>query len=139
MLEEMLNNFELEKKNVLIDEGLKECKELLGKQKTANDYFFYEGSIEGFEECKYFIEFTDFRKRLEELHFEEIREISKSSLKNEILREYFKIYRKDEETDYEKVFKIKGIKTQISFVYEKLMLYRGLREMIDEIQIINYH
>lgn len=117
-----------------INTGATECRELLGKQKTRNDYFFYEGSINGFEECRKFVKFSDFEKRINELYVEERREISKSSLADELLREELKIYGRNEKTDYDEVFKTKGIRTQISFVYEKLKLFRGIRLMKDEIE-----
>jgi len=115
----------------VIDAGVNECRNLLGKQKTIEDYFFYEGSIDGFEECKSFRKMADFEKRIEELHFEENREVSKSSLKDELLREYHKIYSKNEKTDYKEVFRIKGVKEQISFVYDKLILYKALLQRHD--------
>ena len=137
-----LTKFELTKKGELADEGMNRCRKLLGKQKTLNDYFFCDGSIDGFEECKKYSKFSHFGNRLEELHLEERAEISNSSLKYEILRERLGIYDKDAKTNYAEVWKLKGIRTQIEFVYERLKLYRGLRQMADEIQaknqIVNY-
>ena len=59
-----LNSFEEEMKMGVIDAGVNECRNLLGKQKTIEDYFFYEGSIDGFEECKSFRKMADFEKRI---------------------------------------------------------------------------
>ena len=100
------------------------CKEFISKQKSIEDYFFYEGSIEGFEECKKFSKFSDFERRIEQLYIEETRELSKSWIKDEMLREYLKIFNKNEKTDYNTVFKLKGKRTQIQFVYDKLKAYR---------------
>jgi hypothetical protein len=131
--EDILTAFELERKDVLIANGLVECQKLLGKQKISDSYFFYEGSIDGFEECKGYSRFSHFEKRLEDLHWEEKRELSKSSISDVVLKEQLGIYDKNAKTDYAELWKLKGIKTQIGFIYERLKLYRGLKQMMDEI------
>lgn len=135
--DDMLTAFELQKRNELTGKGRDECRSLLGKQKTLEDYFFYEGSIDGFEECRNFKKFSDFEKRINELYNEEIREISKSSIKDEILKEQLGIYDKNAKTDDNKVFRLKGVKEQVSFVYERLKLYRGILQMINKIRMEN--
>jgi hypothetical protein len=114
-------------KNSLIDNGLVDCQRLLGKQKTIGTYCFYEGSIEGFEECKNFYKFSDFEKRICELYFEEIRETVKFPINSEILKERLKVYNQDEKMDCEEFFRLKGERTQINFVYDQLKLYRALK------------
>lgn len=110
-------------RDALVSGGITDCKNLLGKQKTREDFFFYEGSIDGFEECKKLSKFSDFEARIYKLHCEERVEISKSSIKDDVLREQLGIYDKNAKTDDE-VWKLKGMRTQISFIYEKLILYR---------------
>ncbi|MFH1248657.1 MAG: hypothetical protein V1660_00710 [archaeon] len=119
-------------KNSLIENGLVDCERLLGKQKTIGNYCFYGGSIEGFEECKNFYKFFDFEKRICELYFEEIRETVKFPLNSEILKERLRIYNNNEKMDYEEFFRLKGMRTQINFVYEKLKLYRALKQKSDQ-------
>ena len=121
---------EIIQRDALVSEGITDCKNLLWKQKTLEDYFFYEGSIDGFEECKKYSKLSNFEKRLEELHWEEMGEISKSSISDEFLKEQLNIYNKNEKTDYKEVFRIKGMKTQINFVYEKLIIYKALMQGI---------
>lgn len=126
ILGKMLDKIILERRDKLIEKGLTECKGLLGKQRGRNMYFFYEGSIEGFEECRNLNEFLDYELRLKELNQEELREIGKSSLKDEELRELYHLYNRDEETDINEVWKIKGRRTQINFVYERLVAFNFL-------------
>lgn len=125
ILDKMLDNFILEQKHELIYKGIEKCRNLLGKQKSGDMYFFYEGSIEGFMECLSMNSSSDYETRLKELREEEIREISKSSLRNNTeerrhLRERLMIYKNDEEIDMDEVFKIKGRRTQIRFVYDRI-------------------
>ena len=117
----MLDNLILKRRDELIRNGIKECRNLIGKQKSTNMYFFYEGSIGGFEECRNLKELSEYESRLKELNEEELREISKSSLKDKELRELYHLYNENEETDYDEVWKIKGRRTQINFVYNRLM------------------
>ena len=126
--EKELSIYESKRRNELIEEGLKECRELIGKQKSEEKYYFYEGSIDGFNECRLFNSFSDFETRLIELQGEELREISKSSLKDKHLRELHHLYDTNEETDLGKVWKLKGIRTQVNFVYDRL---RATRIIID--------
>lgn len=122
----MLDDFILKERNELVHKGIEECRNLLGKQKSRKDYFFYEGSIEGFMGCLHMNNFSDYENRINELKKLEITEISKSSLKSEagdidFLREQVGIYNPDEGTDYDELFKIKGRRTQIEFVYHRLL------------------
>ncbi len=136
-LEDELSGEELTLKNRLIREGINDCKKYLKKQKTKRDFFFYDGSIDGFEECKTFSKFSHFEERIQELYNEEKREISKSSLGDNALREHLRIYNKNEKTEENEVFRLKGMKTQISFVYERLLGYRAARRIIKDNATIN--
>lgn len=128
--DDILTSFELERKNELANNGMNECRKLLGKQRTLDDYFFYEGSIQGFEESRNFKKFSDFEKRISKLYSDERAEISKSAIKDALLREQLSIYDKNAKTNDDEVWRLKGIRTQIVFVYDKLTLYRGLRQGI---------
>ena len=120
---------ELKYRDELIANGIKECRNLLGKQKTKNMYFFYDGSLDGFEECKDLTKIQAYETRIQELHQEEIREISCSILKDRRLREEMKIYDPEERTDEDEVWKIKGRRMQIEFVYGRLKAFKVLCSM----------
>ncbi len=118
----------LAERDELINNGIEECRDLLGKQKSKNMYYLYEGSIEGFEECRTLSTPEAYENRLRELREEEIREISLSSLKGDDeetqrLREGMKIYDPNEKTDDKKLWKIKGRLSQINYIYERLKGY----------------
>ncbi len=136
-LEDELSSEELTLRNRLVKDGINDCKKYLKKQKTRRDFFFYDGSIDGFAECKDFSKFSHFEKRIQDLYDEEKREISKSSLRDDALREHLRIYNKDEKTNEDEVFRLKGMKTQISFVYERLLGYRAARRIVNDNAAIN--
>lgn len=121
-----LSSYESGYRNELADAGIIECRELIGKQKSSEMYYFYEGSIDGFEECKKYSKLSDFEKRLKGLEAKEHREISCSSLKDKELREMLGIYDDNEETDINEVWKMKGIRTQVEYVYEGLLAFRTM-------------
>ena len=59
----------------------------------------------------------------------EVREVSYSSLKRDdeetqILREKLQIYNSNKETDLDKVWKLKGTRSQIEFVYNQLKAHK---------------
>jgi len=122
-LEDELKTFELKYRDELISKGMRECRSLIGNQKNQNMYYFYEGSIEGFEECKDYFNYSDFLKRLKELHKEEKLEVC-SELEDDELREIAGLYGAPREMDLKEVWQIKGRRTQIEFVYDKLVAYR---------------
>ena len=94
-------------KEKLINDGLEECRVLLPKQ-TNTMIPFYEGSIEGFEKCKEFNELKDFGRELDVVNRKELNltkryhgELSDKKLLN-------------------KIWHVKGLRTQIEFVYNHL-------------------
>ena len=111
----------------IISKGIEECESLLPKQELEMRDF-YRGSIAGFKECEYLNTVDEYENMLEELNQEENREISKASLRDEELRESLGLTPSETETDMERVYYLKGMRTQIEFVYQrmKLLLY-GLR------------
>jgi hypothetical protein len=122
-----LSNLEIEYRDGMIEKGISECRSLLGKQERRNMYFFYEGSLDGFEECRKFDSLESYVARLEELRKDEMREISCSSLRKDdkdsrMLRESLGIYG-NEKTDEDRVWRLKGIRTQVEFVYERLAAF----------------
>jgi hypothetical protein len=121
-----LSPYELGYLNDMIDSGTKECTNLLGKQKDSQMFYFYEGSIEGFQECKKYTRISEFEKQLKELLAEEHKEISRGAIKDKELREELGIYDSNEETDIKEVWKIKGIRTQVEYVYGRIIAFRTL-------------
>ena len=131
----MLSQKEIERRDELIKDGIKDCKKLIGKQKSKEMYFFYEGSIDGFEECEKLCTLEEYANRIQELSTEESRETAYSSLRKDdeetqLLREELQIYDSNKETDLEKVWRLKGIATQINFVYERLKAYQLVYNLI---------
>ncbi len=117
---------ELERRDKLVSGGIVECKSLLGKQEFSSMFYFYDGSIEGFEECKRYSTLSEFKKRIGELNNDETREIA-CDLKDRSIREMAGIYDVEERMDINEVWKIKGKRTQIEFVYNRLMAFRIVR------------
>ena len=74
----MLSQKEIELRDELIKDGIKDCRELIGNQKLKEMYFFYEGSMDGFEECKNLNTLESYVKRIHELSEEEYRELLRS-------------------------------------------------------------
>ncbi len=121
---------ELKHRDRIIENGIRECRDLLGKQTSRLMYFFYEGSIDGFEECRKINSFEAYEQRLDELNKECLREVSCSSLRRnddeiKLLRERLGIYG-DESTDDDKVYTLKGMKKQIEYVYDRLLAHYAL-------------
>ena len=137
----MLSQKEIERRDELIRDGIKDCRKLIGKQKSRKMYFFYEGSIDGFEECKNLNTLESYVKRIQELSTEESREIAHSLRGNteekRLLKEEWQIY-DDRKMDLNEVCKLKGISTQIEFVYERLKAYQLVYNLIkEEVQGLN--
>ncbi len=131
----MLSQKELEQRDDLIKKGIAECRGLIGKQTSREMYSFYEGSIDGFEECKKLNNLEAYIGRIEELNQTEIKEIAYSFLRGDdmekiLLREELQIYNSNRETDLDKVWKLKGIRTQIEFVYNQLKAYKFILNSI---------
>jgi len=59
-----LSKLESDCRNEMIERGLNECRDLIGKQKSRNMYFFYEGSLEGFEKCRALDDLESYQKNL---------------------------------------------------------------------------
>ena len=133
----MLSQLELERRNQLIKEGVTDCRKLIGKQKSEEDYFFYEGSIDGFEECKNLNSLESYAERIQELYQKEDREIIRSLRRDDeetkFLKEHYQIY-DDGEPDLDKVWKLKGIRTQIEFIYERLKVCRLLLNVSEKLK-----
>ena len=123
----MLSQKEIELRDELIKDGIKDCRELIGNQKLKEMYFFYEGSMDGFEECKNLNTLESYVKRIHELSEEEYRELLRSlkgdTEEKRLLKEQYQLY-DNKETDSDEVWKLKGIITQIDFVYERLKAYK---------------
>jgi len=131
----MLSQKEIEQRGKLIKDGVKECKKLIGKQTSESMYFFYEGSIDGFEECENLNTLESYVERIQELFKAEAREIA-WSLKGDteerrLLKEELQVYG-DRKMDLDKVWRLKGIRTQINFVYENLMAYKLIYNLIKD-------
>lgn len=93
-------------KSELVEDGLKECQELL-PQKEGNMIHFYEGSIESFERMKE-LSFEEIVVALEEAHQEDFRLYRLSpALDNEQLEEYWRQ---------------RGRTTQLEFVHNRLQV-----------------
>ena len=125
-----LSPIEIELRDKLIERGIKECKYLLKIQDSKDMYFFYEGSIEGFEECRKLSSFEAYDKRWREIMFEEVREIA-CSLKGDDentknLKEKYHIFDPNEKMDIGRVWKLKGKSAQIGFIHNQLNLFRAL-------------
>lgn len=133
--EDKLSLRELKRRDELADLGITECKGLLDKQESSEMFYFYEGSIEGFQECKKYLKFSEFEKRLIELNAGEVREIA-CNIKDKSIREMVGIYDPNEKMDINEVWKIKGKRVQIEFVYKRLkasrMVYRLMEKHISK-------
>lgn len=123
-----LSGRELLLRNKIIESGLGECRFFLAKQKNESHYSFYEGSLTGFEECRNLRKFSEFADRMGSLYREEIREVSKCPLNSEELKEKLQIYNKNEKTNFNEFFRLKGIRAQILFIHDRLILYRAKKE-----------
>lgn len=108
-------------KDGIISKGIEECGSLLPKQES-NMRDFYRGSIAGFKECRYLNTPDEYKNVLEELNQEEIREISKASLRDKELRESLGLTPSETETNKERVWYLKGMRTQTEFVYQRIKL-----------------
>ena len=76
-----LNDNEFEKslkeyKSILIEKGLKECREEY-QRREGNMKFFYEGSIRGFEESRDMDDLKELKKRIEDLRRKEFEMVKK--------------------------------------------------------------
>ncbi len=124
-----LTIYEISRRDELIQKGIAECREELGKQKSRDMYFFYEGAISGFEACKTMYRFSNYQLAIREEAFELDRELAKSQtldsnpLAKEI-REKLKIYDTEEKTDEDIVWMLKGKRELINFVYNRLRTIR---------------
>lgn len=101
-------------KEKLITDGLRECKNLLPKQKDTM-FDFYEGSIEGFEKCKKLNKLKDFERRLSTLNRKELN----------LTKRY--LFKKDEKL-LKEIWYVKGIRTQVEYVYNHLKAMNYLLE-----------
>ncbi len=66
-IEDKFNDYEIGVRDEMISKGIAECRLFLKKQKDPGMFYFYEGSIEGFEECRRYSTHSDFSNRLAEL------------------------------------------------------------------------
>ena len=135
-ISDFLSLDELTRRDQLIVEGLASCKAEIGKQKSRDMYFCYEGSLDGFELCSSLCSFGDFEAKRNEFYMLETKEIACSSLRSQdediqLLRESLGIA-PGEKTDSDKVWQLKGIWTQMDYVYNRLLCYRAVRDMMDE-------
>jgi hypothetical protein len=125
-----LSVFEKQRRDELITDGINECHSLIKKQKSPDMFYFYEGSIEGFQECKTYSRLSQFTNRLDELNKEELQEIS-GSLKDPELREMSGVYDPNKKMDLKEVWKIKGKRTQVDFVYQRLLAFKLIRSYVN--------
>jgi len=117
----MLSQKELELRDELIKDGIAECKELIGKQSSEAKYFFYEGCLEGLEECKKLDDLDAYTKRIQELSRAQDREKMEE---DEIMFRIGHLDYEGCEIDSERVQRLHGIRTEIEFVYKELKEYK---------------
>jgi len=93
-------------KDRMIERGIVACELLLPGQKGTM-IPFYKGSIQGFKRCKKLKTLKDFERALEKLRQKELKKET----------EYIK---KKDDITLNEVWRLKGVRTQIEFVYGPL-------------------
>lgn len=101
-------------KNDIIERGLKACEEEL-KKAEGNMKHFYRGSIEGFKEAEEIYDLKTFEKRIKKLMEKEL----------EMVNDYLKSREEPKEGDrfLKEYWELKGRKTQLQFVYNRLRVF----------------